>query len=54
MLLSDYTKNIFQPECNANLESVHCVVGLNGDVGVLSPILMPSWEGSSIYSIPRE
>ena len=39
MLLQDYTKEIFRPECNSSFESLHCIAHLNQDVSGALPYL---------------
>ena len=39
MLLKDYTKEIFRPECNSSFESLHCIAHLNQDVSGALPYL---------------
>ena len=39
MLLENYTKEIFRPECNPSFESVHCFAHLDQDVSAALPYL---------------
>ena len=39
MLLHDYNKEIFRPECNSSFESLHCIAHLNQDVAEVLPYL---------------
>ena len=52
MLLTDYTKEIFRPECNPGFESVHCKAHLNEDVGKVLPYLNAVLGGTQYFSDP--
>jgi len=39
MLLENYQKEIFRPECNPGFESVHCIAHLDQDVALVLPYL---------------
>ena len=39
MLLKNYSKEIFRPECNPGFESVHCIAHLDQDIGPVLPYL---------------
>ena len=39
MLLEEYTKEIFRPECNSSFESLHCIAHLKQDVTDTLPYL---------------
>ena len=39
MLLQNYTKEIFRPECNPEFESVHCIARLDQDIEAVLPYL---------------
>jgi ArsR family metal-binding transcriptional regulator len=39
MLLINYTKEIFRPECNPEFESVHCIAHLDQDISAVLPYL---------------
>ena len=39
MLLKNYSKEIFRPECNPGFESVHCIAHLDQDISEVLPYL---------------
>ena len=39
MLLKNYSKEIFRPECNPGFESVHCIAHLEQDISEVLPYL---------------
>ena len=39
MLLKNYSKEIFRPECNPGFESVHCIAHLDQDIEAVLPYL---------------
>ena len=39
MLLTNYSKEIFRPECNHRFESVHCIAHLEQDISAVLPYL---------------
>ncbi|MCP4627803.1 MAG: Fe-S cluster protein [bacterium] len=39
MLLENYSKEIFRPECNPGFESVHCIAHLDQDISEVLPYL---------------
>jgi ArsR family metal-binding transcriptional regulator len=39
MLLKNYSKEIFRPECNPGFESVHCIAHLDQDISAVLPYL---------------
>ncbi|MFH1672609.1 MAG: hypothetical protein ABIF87_04195 [Pseudomonadota bacterium] len=39
MLLKNYTKEIFRPECNPSFQSVHCIAHLSEDISAVFPYL---------------
>ena len=45
MLLKNYTKEIFRPECNPSFQSLHCIVHLEQDVSEILPYLNASLGG---------
>ena len=39
MLLKNYSKEIFRPECNPRFESVHCIAHLDQNIDPVLPYL---------------
>ena len=39
MLLKNYSKEIFRPECNPGFESVHCIAHLDENIEPVLPYL---------------
>ena len=39
VLLKNYTKEIFRPECNPSFQSLHCIAHLDQDIGEALPYL---------------
>ena len=52
MLLKDYRKEIFRPECNSNFRSLHCIARLDRDIGEVLPYLNSSLGGDSYTKEP--
>jgi ArsR family metal-binding transcriptional regulator len=52
MLLNNYTKKIFRPECNPSFESVHCIATLDDDISVALPYLNAELGGAQYYKDP--
>ncbi|HAK60985.1 MAG TPA: Fe-S cluster protein [Nitrospiraceae bacterium] len=52
MLLKGYRKEIFDPTCNPNFQSVHCIAHLNEDIGEALPYLNAALEGDTYINNP--
>ncbi len=52
MLLKDYTKEIFRPECNSSFESLHCIARLGQDVAEALPYLNSVLGGFEYLKTP--
>src|SRR5512139_3593005 len=52
MLLKEYRKEIFRPECNPNFQSLHCIALLDRDIGEVLPYLNSSLGGDSYTKEP--
>jgi ArsR family metal-binding transcriptional regulator len=52
MLLNNYTKKIFRPECNPSFESVHCIATLDEDISEALPYLNADLGGTQYYKDP--
>jgi len=52
MLLKEYRKEIFRPECNPNFQSLHCIARLDRDIGEVLPYLNSSLGGNSYTKDP--
>lgn len=52
MLLRDYRKEIFRPECNPSFESVHCIAHLGTDIGDVLPYLNTVLGGTTYIKDP--
>jgi ArsR family metal-binding transcriptional regulator len=52
MLLNNYTKKIFRPECNPSFESVHCIATLDEDISEALPYLNAELGGTQYYKDP--
>ncbi len=52
MLLKEYHKQIFRPECNPNFQSVHCIARLGTDISGALPYLNTVFGGSGYTDDP--
>ncbi|UCF82544.1 MAG: Fe-S cluster protein [Desulfobacteraceae bacterium] len=52
MLLKNYTKEIFRPECNPSFQSLHCIAHLEQDVSEALPYLNASLGGFEYLKDP--
>ena len=52
MLLKNYTKEIFRPECNPSFQSLHCIAHLEQDVSEALPYLNTSLGGFEYLKDP--
>jgi ArsR family metal-binding transcriptional regulator len=52
MLLKEYRKEIFRPECNPNFQSVHCIAHLETDISEVLPYLNTVLGGSAYTQDP--
>ena len=52
MLLKNYTKEIFRPECNPSFQSLHCIAHLEQDVSKTLPYLNASLGGFEYLKDP--
>lgn len=52
MLLKGYRKEIFDPTCNPNFQSVHCIAHLDEDVGEALPYLNAALGGDTYIKDP--
>ena len=52
MLLKGYRKEIFDPTCNPNFQSVHCIAHLDEDVGEALPYLNAALGGDTYINNP--
>ncbi len=52
MLLKEYRKEIFRPECNPNFQSLHCIARLDRDIAEVLPYLNSSLGGDSYTKEP--
>ncbi len=52
MLLKEYRKHIFRPECNPNFQSIHCIAHLEGDISEVLPYLNTALGGNTYTQDP--
>lgn len=52
MLLKNYTKEIFRPECNPSFQSLHCIAHLDQDIGEALPYLNAVLGGFEYFKDP--
>ncbi len=52
MLLRNYTKEIFRPECNPSFQSLHCIAHLDQDIGEVLPYLNAELGGFEYFKDP--
>jgi len=52
MLLKNYTKEIFRPECNPNFQSLHCIAHLDQDISEVLPYLNAVLGGFEYFKDP--
>jgi hypothetical protein len=52
MLLKNYTKEIFRPECNPSFQSVHCIARLDEDIREVLPYLNTVLGGTHYSADP--
>jgi ArsR family metal-binding transcriptional regulator len=52
MLLKNYTKEIFRPECNPQFQSLHCFLHLDQDISEVLPYLNAVLGGSGYTQDP--
>ena len=52
MLLKEYRKEIFRPECNPNFQSVHCIAHLESDISGVLPYLNTVLGGATYTQNP--
>jgi len=52
MLLKQYIKEIFRPECNPSFQSLHCLARLEQDIAEVLPYLNAVLGGDEYYSDP--
>lgn len=52
MLLENYTKEIFRPECNPQFQSIHCFAHLDEDISEVLPYLNTTLGGSGYTTDP--
>lgn len=52
MLLKNYKKEIFRPECNPSFESVHCIAKLDQDISTALPYLNAELGGTQYFKDP--
>jgi ArsR family metal-binding transcriptional regulator len=52
MILKEYRKEIFHPECNSNFQSLHRIARLDQDIGEVLPYLNSSLGGDSCTKEP--
>ena len=52
MLLKNYTKEIFRPECNPSFQSLHCIAHLTQDISEALPYLNASLGGFEYLKDP--
>lgn len=52
MLLRDYTKEMFLPNCNPSFQSVHCVAHLEQDISEVLPYLSTVMGGGDYIESP--
>ena len=52
MLLKGYRKEIFNPTCNSNFQSVHCIAYLDEDIGEVLPYLNAALGGDTYIKSP--
>lgn len=52
MLLKNYSKEIFRPECNPGFESVHCIAHLNENIESVLPYLNAALGGFEYLKNP--
>ena len=52
MLLKDYRKEIFRPECNPQFQSLHCFAHLDEDISEVLPYLNTVLGGSGYTQDP--
>ena len=52
MLLKNYSKEIFRPECNPGFESVHCIAHLDEDIEPVLPYLNAALGGFEYLKSP--
>lgn len=52
MLLKNYTKEIFRPECNPQFQSLHCFAHLDEDISEVLPYLNAMLGGSGYTKDP--
>ena len=52
MLLKNYTKEIFRPECNPQFQSIHCFAHLDEDISEVLPYLNTTLGGSGYTTDP--
>lgn len=52
MLLKNYTKEIFRPECNPSLQSLHCIAHLEQDITEALPYLNAVLGGFEYFKDP--
>jgi len=52
MLLKNYSKEIFRPECNPGFQSLHCFAHLEEDISEVLPYLNTALGGSGYTQEP--
>jgi ArsR family metal-binding transcriptional regulator len=52
MILKEYRKEIFRPECNPNFQSVHCIAHLETNISEVLPYLNTVLGGSTYIQHP--
>jgi len=52
MLLRNYTKEIFRPECNPSFQSLHCIAHLDQDISEVLPYLNAVLGGFEYFKDP--
>jgi ArsR family metal-binding transcriptional regulator len=52
MLLKEYRKEIFRPDCNHNFQSLHCIAHLDSDIAGVLPYLNTTLGGSTYIADP--
>ena len=52
MLLKEYTKEIFRPECNPNFRSLHCIAHFEEDITKVLPYLNAELGGFEYFEDP--
>ena len=52
MILKNYRKQIFRPECNPEFQSLHCIADLDQDIGEVLPYLNSTLGGFEYLKDP--